>query len=185
MSETGGRRRWDWLGLPPHARDHQFFWSTAARDALTDLCARPSLVARLEESLARPRGEDEYLALVLCSIERFDELAISLGERGTDSLLVAVSKRLRAAVRSHDIISRWDAGEFAVLADWLPHERVVTSLAMRIKDALTGSYATAGGGVEVKTCVAGVVARPEHTVDTLVTEAVGALSFSRRESAEI
>ncbi|MGH2819154.1 MAG: diguanylate cyclase domain-containing protein [Actinomycetota bacterium] len=185
MSNTGGRRRWDWLGTPPGASEHQFFWSTAARDPLTDLCARPSLLGRLEESLARPRPDGEHLALVLCSLENFDELASSLGERGTDSLLVAASKRLRGAVRSHDIIARWDAGEFAVLADWLPHERVVTSLAMRIKDALTGSYATSVSAAEVDACVAAVVGRPEHTVETLVSETLGALSFSRRESASL
>jgi diguanylate cyclase (GGDEF)-like protein/PAS domain S-box-containing protein len=86
-----------------HAADH---------DPLTALMNRAALLARLEEELAQG---DRQLAVLFVDLDGFKPVNDSFGHGVGDQLLIAVSDRLRAAVRPHDLVARLGGDEFVVV----------------------------------------------------------------------
>ena len=84
----------------------------ATSDDLTGLPNRRALNrARIGSAVEKPQ------ALLLLDLDRFKEVNDSLGHHAGDALLVQVAGRLRARLRSSDLLVRLGGDEFAVLLD--------------------------------------------------------------------
>jgi diguanylate cyclase (GGDEF)-like protein len=84
----------------------------ARNDALTGLPNRLSFEIAITSSLARPGTTG---TVVMIDLDRFKDINDSLGHETGDRLLIEVADRLRATVRSTDLVSRFGGDEFAVL----------------------------------------------------------------------
>jgi diguanylate cyclase (GGDEF)-like protein len=87
----------------------------AYHDALTDLPNRRLAQERFEQMGQQARRNGHGLALVLLDLDGFKAINDALGHTVGDEFLVNLAQRLRAGVRSVDVISRLGGDEFLVL----------------------------------------------------------------------
>lgn len=83
----------------------------ARHDPLTDALNRGALTERMEAELA---GGDGF-AVLLVDLDRFKSVNDTLGHAAGDTLLKAVTERLRAVIGPGDDVARIGGDEFAVL----------------------------------------------------------------------
>ncbi len=110
--------------------------SLAYQDALTGLANRTSLGVSLEQAVQRTRRRNTRLAVVFIDLDGFKQINDAFGHDAGDALLVEVGARLRAHLRSGDLIARLGGDEFLVLLeevqDLAPVERVAKKLLAEI-----------------------------------------------------
>ena len=90
----------------------------AHTDPLTGLPNRRSLSDALTQALARS-APDHMLAVYLIDVDEFKPVNDTYGHETGDELLVEISRKLQANVRSGDIVARLGGDEFVVLANGL------------------------------------------------------------------
>jgi diguanylate cyclase (GGDEF)-like protein len=97
-------------------RGHQaLLHEQANRDDLTKLVNRAAFGEAVEAALADPARAGRGLAVLLIDLDDFKTVNDTLGHAVGDSLLGAVARRLREAVRGEDVVARLGGDEFAVL----------------------------------------------------------------------
>jgi diguanylate cyclase (GGDEF)-like protein/PAS domain S-box-containing protein len=84
-------------------------------DALTGLPNRLLFNDRLETVLQEAHRSGEMFAMLFVDLDRFKNINDSLGHGVGDQVLVAVARRLRAAVRGSDTVARYAGDEFTVI----------------------------------------------------------------------
>ncbi|WP_412734379.1 diguanylate cyclase domain-containing protein [Krasilnikovia sp. MM14-A1259] len=89
----------------------------AEHDALTGLLNRRCFQARLERLLD---SADGGVALLYLDLDGFKTVNDTAGHEAGDAVLVAVARRLTAAVRSSDLIARLGGDEFVVACTGVP-----------------------------------------------------------------
>ncbi|HVK41521.1 MAG TPA: bifunctional diguanylate cyclase/phosphodiesterase [Phenylobacterium sp.] len=99
----------------------------ARTDSLTGLLNRGAFTAALVGRLEEAERSGEPVALLVIDLDRFKNLNDSLGHDAGDQLLVEIGRRLKAAAREGDVVSRLggDHRELVaeVLARWNHAER--------------------------------------------------------------
>ena len=149
-------------------------------DALTGLPNRVLFAAELHTALAE--GQDHTSTAVLfCDLDNFKRVNDRLGHRVGDELLRQVALRLRAEVRSGDVIGRLGGDEFAVLVTGLEGEAAAIDLARRAVDSLNLPFHLAGQDLRISASVGvavhrGLGGRGERLLD----EADGAMYTAKR-----
>lgn len=147
----------------------------ASHDALTGLANRAAFYEGLRNSVDAGRGQGRKSALLLVDLNDFKQVNDTFGHLQGDRLLVAVSERMTAALRSSDLLARIGGDEFAVLAarpetggggkaptgDGLAG---VTALAERIHAALAEPVSVAGVPIQLHASL-GIALHPEHGDD--------------------
>jgi len=92
-------------------------------DALTQLPNRVLLADRLQQALIQSQRHKHALAVVFLDLDGFKTVNDNHGHDAGDALLIAVSQRLKSALREGDTLARIGGDEFvAVLVD-LEHTR--------------------------------------------------------------
>jgi diguanylate cyclase (GGDEF)-like protein len=133
----------------------------ADTDDLTALPNRRHLERRLREELDTARAHGTSVALLLIDLDRFKELNDTLGHRAGDLVLEQIGPRLRAVLRSGDVLARLGGDEFAaVLADAADAEPVGRRIARALEEGLTVD------GIDVRIGASiGIAVFPEHGDD--------------------
>lgn len=90
----------------------------AHTDPLTGLPNRRSLSDALTQAVLGA-SQDRLLAVYLIDVDEFKPVNDNYGHDAGDELLVEISRRLQANVRSGDIVARLGGDEFVVLANGL------------------------------------------------------------------
>jgi diguanylate cyclase (GGDEF)-like protein/PAS domain S-box-containing protein len=132
-------------------------------DALTGLPNRTILRNHMDSALAAC-GPDNMCAIHFVDLDHFKQVNDTLGHSRGDLLLVAVAERLRAAVRSTDIVARFGGDEFVILQYPVKCLDEGSVLATRIVDALRGTYHIDGHEV-VGSASAGIAIAPNDGID--------------------
>jgi diguanylate cyclase (GGDEF)-like protein len=122
----------------------------ALHDALTSLPNRVLLNERLENALARIKG-DEIIAVHLLDLDLFKNVNDTMGHPAGDKLLKVVAARLRARVSQTDTVARMGGDEFAIVQTGITQPVNATTLALRITDALSEPYEIDGQQVIIGT----------------------------------
>jgi diguanylate cyclase (GGDEF)-like protein/PAS domain S-box-containing protein len=87
-------------------------------DALTGLPNRVLLADRLHQAIAQARRRETLMAVVYLDLDGFKEVNDSHGHETGDGLLIALSQRMKEALREGDTLARPGGDEFViVLAD--------------------------------------------------------------------
>jgi diguanylate cyclase (GGDEF)-like protein len=144
-----------------HARQRQraqtHLYHGALHDELTSLAKRTLLNQRISNALARSRRIGNTFAIIYVDLDHFKRINDTHGHDVGDAVLVAVSERLRSAVREYDTVARLGGDEFAILLDTLDDvaeaetvaRRVLSSLAPPVRIAEQDLAVTASMGISV------------------------------------
>lgn len=110
----------------------------SSRDPLTGLFNRRHFQNRMMHFQAERdarSGKVELAALYLIDIDHFKRINDRLGHAAGDAVLIALSNRLRDALREADMIVRWGGEEFLVYVPAIPMDRI-DDVAVRIIAAI-------------------------------------------------
>ena len=112
----------------------------AYHDPLTALPNRFSLLAKLEQAIAKSRRDRNRLALMFIDLDRFKIINDTLGHHIGDMLIAQVGSRLRGSVRESDVVARLGGDEFVVLIAEIPSPMEAGLVAEKILKDLSQAY---------------------------------------------
>jgi len=152
----------------------------ATHDMLTRVMNRASVIAIIENALARP-GTDGTAAIFV-DLDRFKAVNDSLGHAAGDELLRIVADRLAIAVRADDALGRIGGDEFLVVCSGIRDVGPARRVAERISRALQRPVHVAGTTLDMQASL-GVAysGRRSITADALVARADAAMYESKRQ----
>jgi diguanylate cyclase (GGDEF)-like protein/PAS domain S-box-containing protein len=126
----------------------------AYHDSLTGLPNRTLFMNKLKRALARISEGDDYLfAILFLDLDRFKVINDSLGHHVGDQLLIALSKRLEAAIRPGDMVARLGGDEFAIILDRIKSINDATQAAARIQQDLIAPFKLSGHEVVISASI--------------------------------
>lgn len=110
---------------------------TALHDPLTGLANRVLFMDRLTLTMARlKRRPDRNFAVIFLDIDHFKKVNDTWGHAAGDTLLKAVTARLRTCLRPQDTIGRFGGDEFGLVLDEAGSREDLECLAERIQNEL-------------------------------------------------
>ncbi len=127
----------------------QLLGHLALHDTLTDLPNRALAVQRLDAALARIGDGRTMVAVLFFDLDRFKIINDGFGHDTGDELLVAVGRRLAAAIRRDDTVARFGGDEFVVVCENLTDLGQVEEVAERAIWALSQPFALAHAEVVI------------------------------------
>ncbi|RZU02399.1 diguanylate cyclase [Rivibacter subsaxonicus] len=120
-------------------RERDVLLSLAHTDPLTGLPNRRGLNARLGAALPRC-SPDHMLAVYMLDLDGFKQVNDRFGHDVGDELLVAVAQRLKAHLRSSDVVARVGGDEFVVMASGPHNERQAHDLGSKLLEAFEAPF---------------------------------------------
>ncbi|WP_342433159.1 EAL domain-containing protein [Neobacillus sp. FSL H8-0543] len=108
----------------------------AYHDSLTGLPNRRKLDDDLHQLIREAQELDQIVGIVFLDLDRFKYINDSLGHKMGDKVLQIIADRLRASLRSDDIISRQGGDEFVVLLKSVKSRQVITEMAARLNQVI-------------------------------------------------
>jgi diguanylate cyclase (GGDEF)-like protein len=135
----------------------------ALHDPLTDLPNRVLFRQRLENALHRT-SRGETCAVLCLDLDQFKGVNDTLGHPVGDTLLKAVTDRLRHIVRPTDTVARLGGDEFAIVQSSPDHPAAATALSTRLLRELSAPYEVAGHQIVIGVSV-GVAMAPGDSSD--------------------
>ncbi len=148
----------------------------AEHDTLTGLANRALFADRLKHALKRV-DRHGAVALLCLDLDGFKNINDTLGHSSGDKLLVEISKRLCAAVRSEDTVARLGGDEFLILIEDLRDASLASHVAEKILESLKTPTLIGHQEIFVSTSI-GIAFTTPHTrndADTLIKQADMAL----------
>lgn len=107
----------------------------ALHDQLTGLANRKVIQETVGGGIERARLTHRPLAVLFLDLDGFKGINDQLGHAAGDSVLVQVSDRIRAGVRTGDAVGRYGGDEFVVVCEDADRE-AAASIAHRIREAV-------------------------------------------------
>jgi diguanylate cyclase (GGDEF)-like protein len=150
-----------------HARRH---------DPLTGLPNRSLFLERTEAAVARWRRSEnpggDRVAVLFLDLDGFKPVNDTYGHAAGDAVLKEVARRLVAATRPDDYVSRFGGDEFLVLCRGLRDESDALAVAERIRNDLSQPFDVLGHRIGIGTSI-GVAGLGEHAdrAETLINNA--------------
>lgn len=168
-----------------HARERQRAQARlhhgVLHDELTSLAKRTLLHQRIANALARSRRMGNTFAVIYIDLDHFKSINDTHGHDVGDAVLVAVSHRLRAAVREYDTVARLGGDEFAILLDTLDDPAEAETVAQRVLCSLAPAVRVSQHHLEVTASI-GISVFPQGgtAADDLLRSADQAMYSAKR-----
>jgi len=134
----------------------------ATHDGLTNVLNNAAFMERLTLAARQANiGGRHDLAVLFVDLNKFKQINDQYGHVVGDRLLIAIARRLRAAVRPSDSVARLGGDEFAVLLEHVAHQRDVDAVVHRVQHALDQPFNVDGREVRASASV-GIALASEH-----------------------
>jgi len=145
---------------------------SAEHDFLTGLPNRMLLNDRIGQAVASAQRRKKQAAVLFLDLDGFKHINDSLGHPVGDKLLQSIAKRLTAAVRGADTVSRQGGDEFVVLLADLSHAEDAVIMAARILRTVAIPHSVDQHDLHVTTSI-GVSVYPDdgRDAETLIKNA--------------
>jgi diguanylate cyclase (GGDEF)-like protein len=145
----------------------------ALHDALTGLPNRALFLDRLELSLRRARRQAEGFccAVLFLDLDRFKLVNDSLGHLVGDRLLMAVAKRLEAALRPGDTVARLGGDEFTLVLDDIGDVHGASVVAERLQESLSAPFEVDSRELHVSASIGIALVTPDRAPEDVVRDA--------------
>lgn len=104
----------------------------AHHDVLTGLDNRNSLLTRIEQAIKKSQRSKDSFALCFIDLDNFKFINDSYGHKAGDELLIAVSKRIKHAVRDSDAVARFGGDEFVILLEDFENNAEISNIAEKL-----------------------------------------------------
>ncbi|MBF0481203.1 MAG: EAL domain-containing protein [Desulfovibrionaceae bacterium] len=155
------------LGLRSSSRDiterkhlEMEFQHLAFHDPLTGLPNRKLCLDRIAQALERSKRRENYhYAVIFLDLDRFKVVNDSLGHYVGDQLLVSVSRKIKAQVRTLDTVARYGGDEFVVLLEEIASAADAIDIARRIKNEIKEPLSLCGYNIHISASL-GIVLSP-------------------------
>jgi diguanylate cyclase (GGDEF)-like protein/PAS domain S-box-containing protein len=121
----------------------------ATHDVLTGLPNRALFDDRLATALRHSARHQETIAVLFLDLDRFKIINDTLGHTIGDTLLVALSRRLRETVRAEDTVARMGGDEFIFILRGLNSAEDAVKPAQKILDAIRPPFHVGGHELHV------------------------------------
>ncbi len=154
-------------------------------DALTRLASRSVLLARVRDAMEAARKEEQHVALLHVSLDRFRSVNQTLGHSFGDRILQHVAESLvrvaATAGATRDDVARLAGDEFALLLPALGDPEEAAEIARRVLDALATPERIDSQEVRSSASI-GIAVHPEDgaTADALLQHADLAALHAKR-----
>src|SRR3954463_3614524 len=145
----------------------------ALHDALTGLPNRALFLDRLELAVRRARRSPEQFccAVLFLDLDRFKVVNDSLGHLVGDRLLMAVSKRLEAALRPGDTVARLGGDEFTLVLDDIDDVHGASVVAERLQESLSAPFEVGQRELHVSASIGIALVTPDRAPEEVVRDA--------------
>jgi diguanylate cyclase (GGDEF)-like protein len=108
-------------------------------DSLTGLANRAGFSDHLESLIDDTTQQARYAVLIV-DLDRFSRVNACLGSLAGDELLITVARRLKGALRAHDVLARTGGDEFGILLTLEDGPGDADHVAKRIQNALATPF---------------------------------------------
>ena len=154
----------------------------ARHDKLTGLYNRSALFEELEKAAELSYANETTLGVLFLDLNRFKVINDSMGHDAGDELLRIVAGRLRASVRSFDVVARFGGDEFVVICRDLLSEKSVVAVAQQILRAFEEPVSLFGKVMTASTSIGIAVAKPgdPRRAEDLVRDADAVMYKAKR-----
>ena len=142
----------------------------ARTDNLTGLLNRGEAVAQLAAWL-EPGGRRAGLAVAFCDVDDFKVVNDRLGHAVGDRVLKVVADRVRACVRSSDVVARFGGDEILLLLAGADTIESATAVAEKVRQAVRIPFDLDGRPVQVSVSLGVTMAEDRDDVDSLIARA--------------
>jgi diguanylate cyclase (GGDEF)-like protein len=88
---------------------------STSSDPLTGASNQRHFHAMVEQEFSRARRYQKPFGLITLDLRSFREVNTALGVQGADQILKQIAASLRARLRSHDTLSRYEGDQFALV----------------------------------------------------------------------
>ena len=161
------------------------FSTLARQDGLTALPNRLALREWFDERVTSA-DRPGMVAVHYLDLDGFKPVNDKYGHSVGDALLIAVSQRIAAAIRSNDMAARFGGDEFAIVQCGIQNADEAALLAQRLAAAVARPYQIQDEVIRISTCVGYVVSeRGEEDFEYLLHVADEALYTSKRSGIDI
>ncbi len=158
---------------------HDDLATQASTDPLTGLANRAAFGTALHDALT---DAGRPIALLLLDLDDFKVVNDSLGHAAGDELLRHVARRLRAAVRGHDLCARLGGDEFAVLLTEPEHDAL--TVGQRLVDLIATPVSLHGRLAHVGASVGIAFPAARATTDDLMQQADTAMYAAKAKGKD-
>lgn len=157
----------------------------AEHDLLTGLPNRQMLMDRFEQSIARSQRRRGRLAVLFVDLNRFKQINDTLGHAVGDGALQMAARRMEAAVRQSDTVSRFGGDEFLILLDDVSDPKEAEQIADKVLHLLRVPAQLGEHVLDLDACV-GISFYPEHGTDAqiLIHRADSAMYRAKRQGLD-
>lgn len=148
----------------------------ATHDALTGAINRTALLDHLSDAIVYAKRNSLAVWVAFIDLDRFKFINDRFGHRSGDQVLRGISQRLRAALRSNDILGRYGGDEFIAVLRGGPEAEMSAETLERIMCAVAEPVKIDGHTMRVN-CSVGVAVFPQDgdTPEQLMEQADAAM----------
>jgi diguanylate cyclase (GGDEF)-like protein/PAS domain S-box-containing protein len=164
-------RVWSFRDVTAHRVLQNELARQAFHDPLTGLANQALFRDRVRNALERVRRSGGRVAVLFVDLDNFKMVNDGLGHAAGDQLLIALTDRLRGAVRTADTVARLGGDEFAVLVEDVGADEVVAEVAERILRVLREPVLVATHQVTASASIGIVYGGAEDSVGELLRNA--------------
>jgi diguanylate cyclase (GGDEF)-like protein len=153
-------------------------------DPLTGLPNRALFIDRLTQNLNGASRVHENIALVVMNLDRFRAVNETLGRQAGDTLLQAVTARLRSVIRNKDTVARVGSNTFALAFPGMwKAEDVAYAMDFRSREIFDEPFTLEGEELRL-TAAAGIAISPGdgETAEALFANAEAAMRNAKRQN---
>lgn len=125
----------------------------ALHDPLTKLANRVLFRDRVEHAIDRNGRKRAPVAVLFLDLDNFKSVNDSLGHAAGDELLVSVTERLQACLRTSDTPARLGGDEFAILVEDIADADGAVLIAERIRSVLSEPFSICGTDIFIGTSI--------------------------------
>ncbi|MBS4098497.1 MAG: diguanylate cyclase, partial [Sulfuricella sp.] len=162
------KEQWQALGIirdiSERKQSEEQIRQLAYYDTLTNLPNRRLMLDRLNQSVSQAKRYQRSMAVVFLDLDHFKQINDTLGHDVGDELLMVAANRLKACVRSGDIVSRQGGDEFVIVLAEIAHPQDAAVVAEKIVDTLGLPIAIKGHELKITTSI-GISVYPINGTD--------------------
>ena len=172
-------------GLLTDISRHKLAERSAQQEAITDVLSgllnRNGFLRKLEEEIAAHDGNPETgFSLMLLDLDGFKRINESLGLASGDQVLKITASRLKACLKSDDVVARLGSDNFGIILRAEPSEKLAATVGTRIVVALKNFFEVGNTALKLGASL-GITLFPNDGTDqqTLLRNAELALDHAR------
>ncbi len=147
----------------------------ARQDTLTGLANREEAFERLARILGQSPRTGHEVGVLFCDFDDFKNVNDTYGHAGGDQLLRGVSERIRAALRTADLVARIGGDELLVVLDGVHDIGEATSIAEKLRLAAMLPVEIPEGTVSTTMSIGVTLALPGESLDEVIARADAAM----------